>query len=320
MMHTGPVVELEVAKQGAIYHGLAELLAKPSPLLSPRGRPGSAQPQQWMMEQHLYQNHRPGPPNGPLNGPPNGPMMSPMSRPPNMRSASIQNLGPQTQPPMASSSGPPMLGHRQASHPALMNGNGLNGLNGLGGQRLSNGDDQGYYQNIATTNLQQPMPLRYNNGPQPQQRYGSQSSLQPPPQPPIQPQQPQPRFQTEGDTYHASPRVVGTPQSSTGGPTRLVSMGALPPNLTPTGPEKPQRTYEDNTSKPRSLSQGNPPRGVRFQDPKIEENKVHFLNFSSLQSFLDMALKALFEAHTSFTLTHPPFTLRSMMSIRIWSN
>ena len=67
MMHTGPVVELEVAKQGAIFHGLAELLAKPSPLLSPRGRPGSTQPQQWQhqqqpppQEQHLYQNHRPG--------------------------------------------------------------------------------------------------------------------------------------------------------------------------------------------------------------------------------------------------------------------
>merc|ERR1719262_1330675 len=51
MMHTGPVVELEVAKQGAIFHGLAELLAKPSPLLSPRGRPGSTQPQQWQHQQ-----------------------------------------------------------------------------------------------------------------------------------------------------------------------------------------------------------------------------------------------------------------------------
>ena len=61
----GPVVELEVAKQGAIFHGLQELLARPSPLLSPRGRPGSTQPQQWIQgqppqEQHLYQNHRPG--------------------------------------------------------------------------------------------------------------------------------------------------------------------------------------------------------------------------------------------------------------------
>ncbi len=34
MMHTGPVVELEVAKQGALFHGLATLLAQPSPVLS----------------------------------------------------------------------------------------------------------------------------------------------------------------------------------------------------------------------------------------------------------------------------------------------
>merc|ERR1712183_304272 len=36
MMHTtGQVVELEVAKQGAIFHGLSALLAQPSPVLSP---------------------------------------------------------------------------------------------------------------------------------------------------------------------------------------------------------------------------------------------------------------------------------------------
>ena len=38
----------------------------------------------------------------------------------------------------------------------------------------------------------------------------------------------------------------------------------------PTGPEKPQRLFEDN--KQRSISQGNPPRGVRFQDPRDEDN------------------------------------------------
>ena len=108
MMHTGQVVELEVAKQGAIFHGLAELLAKPSPLLSPRGRPASTQPQPQWNDQHLYQNHRP-----PMMGQqPPGQQPSPLMRPPNMRSTSIQNLN---QPP-------PMMGQRQASHPALMNG------------------------------------------------------------------------------------------------------------------------------------------------------------------------------------------------------
>lgn len=38
MTRTGPLVQLEVAKQGAIHHGLASLLCQPSPLLLQRGR------------------------------------------------------------------------------------------------------------------------------------------------------------------------------------------------------------------------------------------------------------------------------------------
>lgn len=37
MVRTGPVVTLEVAKQGAIYHGLATLLQQPSPVIQ-RGK------------------------------------------------------------------------------------------------------------------------------------------------------------------------------------------------------------------------------------------------------------------------------------------
>ena len=33
LVRTGPVVELVVAKQGAIYHGLATLLQQPSPVI-----------------------------------------------------------------------------------------------------------------------------------------------------------------------------------------------------------------------------------------------------------------------------------------------
>lgn len=36
-MRTGPIVTLEVAKQGAIYHGLATLLSQPSPVMT-RGK------------------------------------------------------------------------------------------------------------------------------------------------------------------------------------------------------------------------------------------------------------------------------------------
>lgn len=150
MMHTGQIVELEVAKQGAIFHGLATLLSQPSPVLSPRGqvRPGSTLPGgqppvpgNGIWDQHLYQNHRPGPP-----------MISPMPRPPNMRSASIQNLNHHPDPSM-------LAQQRQASHPALVNGGG----NIPRMPVMNSGPDleQGYYQNISTTNLQQPMPLRY---------------------------------------------------------------------------------------------------------------------------------------------------------------
>ncbi len=37
LVRTGPVVTLEVAKQGAIYHGLATLLSQPSPVMG-RGK------------------------------------------------------------------------------------------------------------------------------------------------------------------------------------------------------------------------------------------------------------------------------------------
>lgn len=37
LVRTGPIVTLEVAKQGAIYHGLATLLQQPSPVIT-RGK------------------------------------------------------------------------------------------------------------------------------------------------------------------------------------------------------------------------------------------------------------------------------------------
>ena len=158
------------------------------------------------------------------------------------------------------------------------------------------GQPQNFFGPIHVQNLTETpfLYFRYNNGPQQQgppsaagpppqtlqqqqqqQRYGSQTSLQPPP-----PHTPQPRVSNDVSPmiYHATPRIVGTPQSSAGGggpPQRLVSIGSA--NLTPTGPEKPQRTYEDNNNKPRSISQGNPPRGVRFQDPNDDKVSVKSL-------------------------------------------
>lgn len=37
LVRTGPIVTLEVAKQGAILHGLATLLSQPSPVMT-RGK------------------------------------------------------------------------------------------------------------------------------------------------------------------------------------------------------------------------------------------------------------------------------------------
>ena len=86
-------------------------------------------------------------------------MMSPMQRPPSgMRSTSIQNLSHHQQQQQHLGQ---QMGQRQGSHPALMNG----APQPVQQQQMTprvNGDDQGYYQNIGhTTNLQQPMPLRY---------------------------------------------------------------------------------------------------------------------------------------------------------------
>ena len=109
MMHTGQVVDLEVAKQGAIFHGLATLLSQPSPVMSPRSAgqgPGpnkvtqsksmSAMPSTAFQqhEQHTYQNHRPDyPPQG--GGPVSG-LQGPHPPPPSAinvnRSTSVGNL------------------------------------------------------------------------------------------------------------------------------------------------------------------------------------------------------------------------------------
>ena len=113
-MHTGQVVELEVAKQGAIFHGLATLLSQPSPVMSPRSASGQVGPNkvtqsksmsamptsqtaftQQQHEQHTYQNHRPDypPPQGHGGSMgPQGPHPPPPSAINANRSTSVGNL------------------------------------------------------------------------------------------------------------------------------------------------------------------------------------------------------------------------------------
>ncbi|XP_076386957.1 adherens junction formation factor afadin isoform X12 [Megachile rotundata] len=54
LVRTGPIVTLEVAKQGAIYHGLATLLSQPSPVMSRAAykiRPKSEHLENWKVEE-----------------------------------------------------------------------------------------------------------------------------------------------------------------------------------------------------------------------------------------------------------------------------
>ncbi|KAM9316702.1 afadin [Gastrophryne carolinensis] len=67
MTRTGSVVTLEVAKQGAIYHGLATLLNQPSPLMQ-RDRRGSGKPRPKSEGFELYNNNA-------QNGSPESPQM-----------------------------------------------------------------------------------------------------------------------------------------------------------------------------------------------------------------------------------------------------
>ncbi|XP_072265205.1 afadin isoform X13 [Pyxicephalus adspersus] len=67
MTRTGSVVTLEVAKQGAIYHGLATLLNQPSPLMQ-RDRRGSGKPRPKSEGFELYNNTA-------QNGSPESPQM-----------------------------------------------------------------------------------------------------------------------------------------------------------------------------------------------------------------------------------------------------
>ncbi|KAM8952653.1 afadin isoform 3-T3 [Pelodytes ibericus] len=67
MTRTGSVVTLEVAKQGAIYHGLATLLNQPSPLMQ-RDRRGSGKPRPKSEGFELYNNSA-------QNGSPESPQM-----------------------------------------------------------------------------------------------------------------------------------------------------------------------------------------------------------------------------------------------------
>ncbi|XP_040583955.1 afadin [Lepeophtheirus salmonis] len=262
MMHTGKVVELEVGKQGAIFHGLATLLSQPSPLMSRptptdmRMIPQSKSVPTLAGELHTYQNHKPGPP------PPSRGMVQPVLHSGGGRSSSFQNLNAHQQ-----YVPPPSMGYRQGSIPIL---------NRYSNQTSSN-DDQNYYQNIngyyppppPSTRPNHPQypvnhpqyPISHNN------RFGSQSSLQ---HPPLGRSPSTPIYNDripEEHIHHATPRLVGTPVSSNHQPpyisprpfetdSRIVHFDNAPPASTASSQSSPVRSNTTSTNR------------VRFQEPQ----------------------------------------------------
>merc|ERR1719357_800447 len=157
MMRTGPVVTLDVAKQGAIYHGLAALLSQPSPVMAPRGPPAYGGP---------------GGPEGPpgrRGAPPPGPRGAPQGIP-QSRSTPALHQSPgdggqhnyQNQEWLHHQMGPrpPPPHHHSAQH--LGGPRGPQDMGPRGGPH----DPQGFYQNLAAPGPPGPPPLH-------RQRFGS---------------------------------------------------------------------------------------------------------------------------------------------------
>ena len=210
MMHTGQIVELEVAKQGAIYHGLATLLSQPSPVMSPRGinsgpngTQGAPTPQRRVSEmplstqqispphhskvtqsksmgalpphqspQHLQPQDQHTYQNHRPSYPVAGGANNRLPIQPNsvMRSTSVQNIPGTGQIPNSTQQISNMM-QRQASHPALINGGAVRPPFPPQQQQDL---DQSYYQNVGPNGqpqqLQQHMPLRYHQQQQQQQQ------------------------------------------------------------------------------------------------------------------------------------------------------
>merc|ERR1719193_588414 len=244
MMRTGPVVTLDVAKQGAIYHGLAALLSQPSPVMAPRGPPAYGGP------------GGPEGPRGRRGAPPPGPRGAPQGIP-QSRSTPALHQSPgdggqhnyQNQEWLHHQLGPrpPAPHHHSAQH--LGGPRGPHDMGPRGGPH----DPQGFYQNLAAPGPPGPPPLH-------RQRFGSQTSLTGGPQGPA-------GLRDRPASAHFPPGPGPAPQRFQTPRTQVP-----PPQSSAGGPEKPQRqfSYELENQAPtpvRSQSR------VRFQDPQAEEEE-----------------------------------------------
>ena len=253
MMSTGPVVTLQVAKQGAFFHGLDQLLSQPSPVTTRHNS------EQQLSQQDRRKLGHPGPHTGPHTGP------QPQQGPPPVlpsriaQSKSAPSLHQELPPndfqhnyqnqewlhtQMAPRNLPPGAGSRSSSVQNIP-GPGVRPI-------LSNQDVGGFYQNLhppeATAMKQRP-------------RFGSQSSLNGPPM-----------LAGSRPLINHYPGNM-TPQHMEHGAMMVRYPGPhVPTPLSSNGPEKPQRqfSYEMEphpSQRPETerLSQNR----VRFQDPQV---------------------------------------------------
>jgi hypothetical protein len=242
MKRTGMTVDLEVAKQGAFYHGLSELLSKPSPMLSRANSSGQVMhghhpidPMRMRLtqtksmpalypDQPTYQNQVPARAT-PMLPPQHNTMPMPQQQQ-QQRSSSIQHINDSHR-----SGTYPMPAHSAAVQQQLL-------------------DEQNFYQNVGHPNghFLPPghRPAFHEMAPHPLNGGRASAML------------------AEDELYHASPRIVGTPMtSSAGGP--LVSPGG--------GPEKPQRQYAYEMMQPAPMKP--PQKEVHFQEFKQPLNGHH---------------------------------------------
>ena len=229
MMRTGSVVTLEVARQGAIYHGLATLLSQPSPVMSRGGGGANGPPRHRESARDLRQT--------PVNGFPPQQQPPPGGRMPQSKSTPALHQSPggdsqhnyQNQewlhqqlpstyrhPPTNNPSH--QTATRSASIQNLVGGGNIKPAASGPPPTVNTEPDPGYYQNLMP-------PPAVNR----QQRFGSQTSLTGPP--PV-------RDRPISAHYPSQQR------------TQLPAMSPISP-----GPEKPQRQFAYEAENPREFGQ-----------------------------------------------------------------
>ena len=305
MMGTGPVVTLEVAKLGAFYDGLDQLLLQPSPVMAARQDP----------PRRVSGNNGPPPQLSGNNGPP--PQLSGNNGPPPQLPGRI----PQSKSvPALHQTSPGQPEDERRRHTVHQ---------GPGPGASPGGESQHNYQNQEWISQLPPrtgpnLPPGYHPPPPGQSRSASvQNLIRQPPMDGNNPEnlqtfyqnlgQPRPRFGSQTSLNNGPPAPVprDRPMSAIYPPPQVMryppppsSRHMVPPPMSSNGPEKPQRQFsyelddirsgmmERKPSQEQGINQRPPGQEsgrasvtrVRFQDPQAEVNIFFYSIFSWLGS------------------------------------